>query len=90
MEIWLEGYLSGILTMNKEAAMTRICSIATIGVYFKDNRTFFALYPTESELTMYSNGTEYPLKKELHISLKRWEGGGNFLLRNMGSASNIM
>lgn len=23
MEIWLEGYLSGILTMNKEAAMTR-------------------------------------------------------------------
>ena len=70
--------------------MTRICSIATIGVYFKDNRTFFALYPTESELTMYSNGTEYPLKKELHISLKRWEGGGNFLLRNMGSASNIM
>lgn len=41
------------------------------GAYFKDDKTFFALYPTESGPMMYFKGKEYPLKKNLHISLKK-------------------
>jgi len=40
-------------------------------LYFKDENTFFALYPTENGPTMYYKGKEYPLKKDLHISLKK-------------------
>ena len=39
------------------------------GLYFKDENVFFALYPTENGPIMYYDGTEYPLKKELHILL---------------------
>ena len=58
--------------------------VPTIGEYFKDNKTFFALYPTESELVMYYKGMEYPLKKELHISLKRWGRRREFSVKEYG------
>ena len=41
------------------------------GSYFKDEKTFFALYPTESGPMMFYKKKEYPLKKNLHISLKK-------------------
>lgn len=39
------------------------------GLYFKDEDTFFALYPTVDGPIMYYEGKEYPLKKDLHIRL---------------------
>ncbi len=39
------------------------------GFYFKDEKTFFALYPTEKGPMMYYNEIEYPLYKNLHINL---------------------
>ena len=43
------------------------------GLYFKDISTFFALYPTPNGPMMYYERKEYPLKKELHISVTRME-----------------
>lgn len=41
------------------------------GLYFKDNQTFFALYPTINGPVMYYGKREYPLIKDLHINLKK-------------------
>lgn len=43
------------------------------GLYFKEENTFFALYPTENGPVMYYEGKEYPLKKDLHICLIKTE-----------------
>ncbi len=43
------------------------------GFYFKDDDTFFALYSTEKGPIMYYGGQEYPLKKDLHISLRKMD-----------------
>lgn len=36
-----------------------------------DERTFFAIYPTEKGPIMYYEGNEYALNKKLHITLKK-------------------
>ena len=41
------------------------------GLYYKDESIFFAIYPTSNGPIMYYNQKEYPLKKDLHISLKK-------------------
>ncbi len=41
------------------------------GLYFKDECTFFGIYPTERGPIMYYEGAEYPLNKKLHINLKK-------------------
>jgi len=41
------------------------------GLYFKDNNTFFAIYPTKSGPIMYYAGKEYSLNKDLHIKLTK-------------------
>ena len=41
------------------------------GVYFKDENTFFALYPSEDGPMMYYQEKEYQLKKDLHIFIKK-------------------
>ena len=41
------------------------------GTYFRDNDTFFALYPTKNGPIMYYNKKKYPLKKNLHIRIKK-------------------
>lgn len=41
------------------------------GAYFKDEKTFFALYPTKSGPMIYYKGKEYPIKKRLHITLHK-------------------
>ena len=43
------------------------------GLYFRDEDTFFALYPTENGPMMYYEGREYPLKKDLHIRLTKMD-----------------
>lgn len=43
------------------------------GSYFRDENTFFALYPTKKGPVMYYEGKEYPLRKDLHISLTKEE-----------------
>ena len=41
------------------------------GLYFVDEMTFFAIYPTENGPVMYYEGKEYALSKELHITLRK-------------------
>lgn len=41
------------------------------GLYFKDEKNFFAIYPTENGPIMYYGDKEYPLNKKLHIKLKK-------------------
>lgn len=43
------------------------------GFYYKHDDIFFALYPTVNGPIMYYEGKEYPLKKDLHISLLKME-----------------
>lgn len=50
------------------------------GLYFKDDDTFFALYPTENGPIMYYGGKEYPLKKDLHIALTKTEKSRKFCI----------
>lgn len=50
------------------------------GLYFKDNNTFFALYPTENGPVMYYREKEYPLNKTLHISLTKTENFREFCI----------
>lgn len=50
------------------------------GLYFKDEDTFFALYPTENGPIMYYGENEYPLRKDLHISLKKMDTGREFYI----------
>lgn len=50
------------------------------GLYFKDNDTFFALYPTENGPVMYYREKEYPLNKNLHISLTKAENFREFCI----------
>ena len=39
------------------------------GLYFRDECTFFGIYPTEHGPIMYYEGVEYSLNKKLHITL---------------------
>lgn len=41
------------------------------GLYFRDENTFFALYPTVNGPMMYFDNREYSLHPDLHISLER-------------------
>ncbi len=50
------------------------------GVFFKNDDVFFALYPTENGPIMYFEGKEYPLKKDLHIGLKKIEKSREFYI----------
>lgn len=50
------------------------------GLYFKNENTFFALYPTSNGPIMYYDGKEYPLKKDLHINLTKIEKSREFCI----------
>lgn len=54
------------------------------GFYFKDENTFFAFYPTENGPMMYYKEKEYPLKKELHISLEKTGEFRTFCIEEYG------
>ena len=45
------------------------------GLYFKDEKTFFAIYPTIDGPIMYYKGKTYPLIPDLHIRLKKYGKG---------------
>lgn len=51
------------------------------GVYFRDENTFFALYPTKSGPIIYYEGDKYPLKKELQIDLIKTENNRIFSIK---------
>ena len=46
-------------------------SVEFRGFYFKDERTFFALFESEKGPKLYFEGNEYKLRKDLHINLKK-------------------
>lgn len=50
------------------------------GLYFKNGDIFFALYPTKNGPLMYYEGKEYPLNKDLHISLVKKEKTREFCI----------
>lgn len=54
------------------------------GLYFKDEKTFFALYPTEKGPMMYYEEVEYPLHKNLHINLVVTEPWRTFSIEEYG------
>ncbi|MFG6346972.1 MAG: hypothetical protein K1W35_25690 [Lachnospiraceae bacterium] len=66
-----EHCMLDIRTGEKEYNMERKQISHFTGLYFKDEDTFFAFYPTTDGPTMYYEGKEYPLKKDLHISLSK-------------------
>lgn len=41
------------------------------GLFFRDENTFFGLYPTERGPIMYYEGKEYPVTKDLHIIVEK-------------------
>ena len=43
----------------------------SMGKYFRDEKTFFALYRTETGPMIYYKGESFPLRKILHITLKK-------------------
>lgn len=55
-----------------------------IGLYFRDEDTFFGLYPTRKGPIMYYEGKEYPLEKTLHISLKKMDKLREFCIEEYG------
>lgn len=52
------------------------------GLYFRDNNTFFALYPTEAGPMAYYNEKEYPIHKDLSIFLNREHKIRKFVIEN--------
>lgn len=68
---------TGKKTYNKEKKQIN----SFTGLYFKDENTFFALYPTENGPIMYYEGKKYPLKKDLDIRLVKEGKLRKFLIR---------
>lgn len=64
-----EFCMLNIRTGEKEYYKGEIRIPYYMGEYFRDENTFFALYPTKKGPVMYYEGKEYPLRKDLHISL---------------------
>lgn len=54
------------------------------GLYFRDEKTFFALYPTGKCSMMYYEEIEYPLHKNLHIDLVVTEPWREFSIEEYG------
>ena len=69
IEIW-EYCMLDVISSKKIFYKEKIDNDFT-GLYYKDESIFFAIYPTSNGPIMYYNQKEYPLKKELHISLKK-------------------
>ena len=57
---------------------------AFTGVYFKDENTFFALYPSTTGLMIYYGGKEYALTPDLHISLSKNKESRRFCVEEYG------
>lgn len=75
-----EHCMLNIRTGEKEYNRERKQISHFTGLYFKDEDTFFAFYPTTDGPIMYYEGKEYPLKKELHISLTKTEKSRMFFI----------
>lgn len=69
IEIW-EYCMLDVISSEKIFYKEKIDNDFT-GLYYKDESIFFAIYPTSNGPIMYYNQKEYPLKKELDISLKK-------------------
>ena len=55
-----------------EASFSKNCKKKVVdGHYFKDDKTFFALYETEEGPMMYYEGKKYSLTQDLSISLEK-------------------
>ena len=62
--------------LNLQTGEKNICkgsekAIGFTGLYFKDENNFFAIFPSETGPIMYFREKMYPLKKDLHISVKK-------------------
>ena len=52
-----------------------------MGTYFRDENTFFALYRTEAGPMIYYKGESLPLRKKLHITLKKKDPWRTFQIK---------
>ena len=76
-----EACIINIQTGEKEFYKGEKRTPGFTGFYFRDNVTFFALYPTPNGPMMYYDGREFPLKKDLHISLTVDNRDRKFLIK---------
>jgi len=54
------------------------------GLYFKDDRTFFAIYPTEGGPTVFFDGKEYAINEALTITLSKDGQSRTFRINDYG------
>jgi len=54
------------------------------GIYFRDEKTFFGLYPTENGPVAWYDGKEYPIIKDLTISVKKKGDDRTFSIEEYG------
>ena len=54
------------------------------GIYFWDERTFFALYPTKEGPAVWYKGKEYPITRDLTIVVTRDGKNRNFSIKEYG------
>ena len=59
------------------------------GLYFKNGTTFLGLYRSSSGPKIYYDGKEYPVCKDLSISLTKVGKHRNFVYRNMAYPLNM-
>ena len=54
------------------------------GIYFKDDYTFFALYPAKNDPTIFFNGKEYSINRNLQITLAKQGKNRRFIIEDYG------
>lgn len=60
------------------------------GLYFKDERSFFAIYPTKLGPQIYYKGKEYHINKDLSISLQKNDDKRKFYINNYNIEINYI
>ena len=60
------------------------------GLYFKDNNNFFAIYPTKNGPTIFYEGKEYEINKDLSIVLLKKDKNRIFQINDYNIEVNYM
>jgi len=87
--IELKNYGSaGYCMLNKETGEISFSNTNKVseftGVYFKDDNTFFGIYPTKKGPVVYFKGEEYAINKDLKIQLIKDGKRRKFKIENYG------
>ena len=78
------GYCILNIKTNEITFMQKPLSKEFTGLYFKDNTTFFAIYPTSTGPKIYYNNKEYSINKSLGITLQKINKNRRFIIEDYG------